>query len=99
MGLARRDVLAVKAAVEVDLGVDLLHDGVGARREAPAPHLVAHDTKVPVTDHALPPKKSSRRLVAFAIGGLAGGVLVLAAVYGIGTLQRNPVDAACRPGA
>jgi thiol-disulfide isomerase/thioredoxin len=53
-----------------------------------------------VTDpNALPPKKSSRRLAAFAIGGLAGGVLVLAAVYGIGTLQRNPVDAACRPGA
>jgi thiol-disulfide isomerase/thioredoxin len=32
-------------------------------------------------------------------GGLAGAVLVFAAVYGIGALQRNPADAACRPAA
>jgi hypothetical protein len=42
MGLACRDVLAVKAAIEVDRGVDLLHDCAGTRGEAPAPHLVAH---------------------------------------------------------
>ena len=34
------DVLAVQALVEVDGGVDLLHDGVGARGEAAAPHLL-----------------------------------------------------------
>ena len=43
MGLGRGDVLAVEVPVEIDGGVDLLHDGVGTGREAPAPHLVAHD--------------------------------------------------------
>jgi thiol-disulfide isomerase/thioredoxin len=57
-----------------------------------------------VTDpNALPPeppeKPRKARLAGFAIGIVAGGALVLAAVYGIGTLQRNPADAACRPAA
>src|SRR5450759_977452 len=42
MGLGRGNVLAVEMPVEIDGGVDLLHDGAGARREPPAPHFVAH---------------------------------------------------------
>ena len=49
---------------------------------------------------APPPKKSwASRPVLMGAGGLACAVLVLAAVYGIGGLQRNPADAACRPAA
>jgi thiol-disulfide isomerase/thioredoxin len=40
----------------------------------------------------------SRRLV-IAAGAVAGVAIGLAAVYGIGALQRNPADAACRPAA
>ena len=43
MGLAGGDVLAIKVPVEVDRGIDLLHDRVGTFAEAAAPHLVAHD--------------------------------------------------------
>jgi thiol-disulfide isomerase/thioredoxin len=39
---------------------------------------------------------ATRRLV-IAAGAVAGVAVGLAAVYGIGTLQRNPADAACRP--
>ena len=64
MRLACRDVLAVEVPVEVDRGVDLLHDGVGTRREAPAPHLVAHDptARLPMNDR--PPENAlpGRRL-------------------------------------
>ncbi len=42
MGLGRGDVLAVEVPVDIDGGVDFLHDGIGTRRKAPAPHLVAH---------------------------------------------------------
>jgi len=38
----------------------------------------------------------SRRLV-IAAGAVAAVAIGLAAVYGIGALQRNPADAACRP--
>ena len=34
-----------------------------------------------------------------ALGGVAGVAVGLAAVYGIGAMQRNPADAACRPAA
>ena len=42
------------------------------------------------------PKRRGAVIAAGAIAGLAVG---LAAVYGIGALQRNPADAACRPAA
>jgi thiol-disulfide isomerase/thioredoxin len=46
----------------------------------------------------LPPKNPlPRRLILMGAGGLAGAVLMLAAVYGIGGWQRNPADVACRP--
>jgi thiol-disulfide isomerase/thioredoxin len=34
-----------------------------------------------------------------ALGSIAGVAVGLAAVYGIGAMQRNPADAACRPAA
>src|ERR1043165_5357853 len=97
MRLACRDVLAVKAAIEVDRGVDLLHNGAGARGEPPAPHLVAHDTAESslMTDR---PKRLNR-FALIALGVVAGGTFALAAVYGIGAMQRNPAEAACRPAA
>src|SRR3954471_6640102 len=43
MGLAGGNVLAIQVAVEIDRGVDLLHDGGRTGRKAAAPHRVAHD--------------------------------------------------------
>jgi thiol-disulfide isomerase/thioredoxin len=42
---------------------------------------------------------AKRRLTVIALGGIAGVVVGLAAVYGIGAMQRNAPDAACRPAA
>jgi hypothetical protein len=42
MGFGRGDVLAVQVPIEVDGGVDFLHDGVGTGGKPPAPHFVAH---------------------------------------------------------
>ena len=44
------------------------------------------------------PSDTTRRLV-MAVSAIAGVAVGLAAVYGIGGLQRNPADAACRPAA
>src|SRR3954470_4825774 len=100
MGLARRDVLAVKAAIEVDRGVDLLHDGAGTRREAPAPHFVAHNptAESPMTD--LPDiLRSTKRRRMIAPGAVVCVAAGLAGVYGIGAMQRNPNDRACHASA
>jgi thiol-disulfide isomerase/thioredoxin len=40
---------------------------------------------------------AKKRLAMVVAGGVAGVAVGLAAVYGIGTLQRNAGDAACRP--
>jgi thiol-disulfide isomerase/thioredoxin len=46
------------------------------------------------------PKRSYRRRLAMIALGCAVGVAAgLAAVYGIGAMQRNPADAACKPAA
>jgi thiol-disulfide isomerase/thioredoxin len=45
------------------------------------------------------PKRHNRRLTLIALGVVAGAALGLAAVYGIGAMQRNPTEAACRPAA
>src|SRR3569833_82984 len=104
MGLGRHDVLAVKMPVEIDGGVDLLHDGIGARGEPPAPHLVAHGLTsevLTVMSEPTRPKSSFavKRLVVILAGGLAGLAVGLAGVYGITALTRNAGggDKACRP--
>src|SRR3954452_8066331 len=104
MGLARRDVLPVEVPVEMDGGVDLLHDGVGVFAEASTPHLVAHELTCrgltpPMTETKKPPKeRAKRRLAVVAAGGLAGVVIGLAAVYGITTFLGNRAgDAQCVP--
>src|SRR5205085_3844378 len=101
MGLACRNVLAVKAAIEVDRSVDLLHDRAGTRREAPAPHFVAHDptAESPMTDLPETTRSTKHRRRMIAIGALVGVAAGLAAVYGIGAMQRNPTDVACRASA
>jgi thiol-disulfide isomerase/thioredoxin len=45
------------------------------------------------------PKRFNRRLTLIALGVVAGAAFGLAAVYGIGAMQRNPADAACKPSA
>src|SRR3954462_5633018 len=46
------------------------------------------------------PTRSYRRRFAMIALGLAVGVAAgLAAVYGIGAMQRNPADASCKPAA
>src|SRR5262249_13307759 len=102
--LGRGDVLAVEAPVDLDRGIDLRHDRVRLRREAAAPHLVAHGTTETVptmttsTDHPTQ-GRLARRLVLVAAVALVGGVAGLAGVYGIGGLTGNPAGAACRQAA
>ena len=46
-----------------------------------------------------PTRSTKRRHAMIALGVIAGVVTGLAAVYGIGAMQRNPADSACRPSA
>jgi len=50
-----------------------------------------------MTDQTKP--TANRRPALIALGCVAGAAFGLAAVYGIGAMQRNPTDAACRPAA
>src|SRR5579863_2920752 len=99
MGLARGDILPVKVAVEIDRGVDLLHDRIGFRPEASAPHFVAHDDASAevqiVTEQSVPPRRRLARLRLLAAAAAAAMLAVLAGVYGIGGLRSNPDAAAC----
>src|SRR5215510_9723536 len=52
-----------------------------------------------MTDQVDPKRAAKRRLAMVVFGGFAGIAVGLAAVYGIGAMQRNPADAACRPAA
>jgi thiol-disulfide isomerase/thioredoxin len=52
-----------------------------------------------MTDRPDPQRAAKRRLAVVILGGIAGVAVGLAAVYGIGVMQRNPTDAACRPAA
>src|SRR5262245_26806025 len=101
MRLAGCDVLPIQMAVEFDRGIDLLHDGIGAAGETPAPRLVAHDTTEgfpSMTSESGPQRVAKRRWPLMAAGGIAGVAVGLAAVYGIATLAGNPGgDPACRP--
>ena len=52
-----------------------------------------------MTQPTAPMNVATRRLVTMVLGGIAGVAAGLAAVYGIGAMQRNPADAACKPAA
>jgi thiol-disulfide isomerase/thioredoxin len=52
-----------------------------------------------MTDRPDPKRAAKRRLAMVILGGFAGVAVGLAAVYGIGAMQRNPTEAACRPAA
>ena len=109
VGLAGGDILPVEVPVEVDRGVDLLHDGGGAGREAPTPHLVAlglflrHHSAPIMTEPSLEPREArlanaKKRLAIVLAGGFAGVVVGLAGIYGIGHLAGNvAVAPECRP--
>src|SRR5262245_1963463 len=107
MGLARGNVLPVEVPVEIDGGVDLLHDGVGSFAEAPTPQLVAHHLTCELTCRGLTPpmtdtgkaakSHAKRRLAVIAAGSRAGIAVGLAAVYGISIFIGNRAgDAQCR---
>ena len=51
-----------------------------------------------MNDLSAPKRSAMRRLATVIVGGFAGVALGLAAVYGIGAMQRN-ADPACRPAA
>src|SRR4051812_14509481 len=65
------------------------------------PHILLLMTRPPnpMTRSPVSPSSEVRRRTIIAIGAVAGVIVGLAAVYGIGATQRNPVDAACRPAA
>jgi thiol-disulfide isomerase/thioredoxin len=46
-----------------------------------------------------PTRAYRRRFATIALGCVVGVTAGLAAVYGIGAMQRNPADASCRPAA
>jgi thiol-disulfide isomerase/thioredoxin len=50
-----------------------------------------------MTDQTKSPVR--RRVALMALGGITGVGIGLAAVYGIGAMQRNPVDTSCRAAA
>ncbi len=52
-----------------------------------------------MTDQIAQKRAAKRRLAVIALGGIAGVAVGLAAVYGIGAMQRNPTDPACRAAA
>jgi thiol-disulfide isomerase/thioredoxin len=52
-----------------------------------------------MTDRPDPKRAAKRRLAMVILGAFAGVAVGLAAVYGIGAMQRNPTEAACRPAA
>src|SRR5262249_43633056 len=100
VGLARGNILAKEVPVEIDGGVNVLHDRIGAGAEASAPHLVAHGTSTEVSPTMTGPEDAARThgkkgVAMGGAGGIAGGAAGLAAVYGIGTLKRNAADEAC----
>src|SRR6478672_7658692 len=84
--------------VEIDGGVNLLHDCAGARREPPTPHFVAHGIFTKPLMTGTQSSFAKKRLALILAGGIVGVVVGLAGVYGIVTLTRNVGgDAACRP--
>src|SRR5262249_62041479 len=89
MGLGRGDVLAVEMPIEVDRGVDLLHDGAGARREPPTPHFVAHGISTKPLMTETQSSFAKKRLVMVLAGGIAGVAVGLAGGYGVATLTRK----------
>src|SRR5260221_1847557 len=100
MGLAGGNVLAEEVPIEINGGIDVLHDRVGAGAETPAPHLVAHGTSTEVSPVMTGPDAAAgphakRRLGTIVVDAIAGGATVFAAVYGIGALKRNAADATC----
>src|SRR5262245_65456749 len=100
MGLARGNVLAEEVPIEINGGIDVLHDRVGAGAETPAPHLVAHGTSTEVLPVMTGPEATARthtkpRLVTIVVAAIAGAGAVLAAVYGIGALKHKSTNIAC----
>src|SRR6266487_4081924 len=84
MGLAGGNVLAEEVSIEIDGGIDVLHDCVGAGAETPAPHLIAHGTFTEVSPIMTGPEAAARthakrRLAAIVVAAMSGATVVLAA--------------------
>ena len=80
MGLRPRDVLRGELAVEIDGGVDFLHDFGGAGGEASAPHLVAHVSLA--LDYGMSVKKSMLRRTVPVLAPVLLAAVVWAVLYG-----------------
>src|SRR6476619_6395784 len=105
MGLAGSNVLAIQVPVEVDRGVDLLHDGGRTGCKAAAPHRVAndgflatladlvlvlgHQDSPMMSSHDVPRTHAKKRIALIVLGGVVGVAVGLAGVYGIGRLTGN----------
>ena len=97
MRLACGDVLAVQVPVNVDRGVDHLHDPSGPDAKRP-PHilLLMTPSASPMNETAPFFRRFRFMPAAFILGAMAG----LAVVYGMGGFQRNAgVETACGPAA
>ena len=98
MGLGCGYVLAVEMPVEIDGGVNLLHDRSRARRKSPTPHFVAHGISTKPLMTGSQTSFAKKRLAMVLAGGIAGVIIGLAGVYGIATLTRNAGgDTTCQP--
>src|SRR5271156_6773861 len=80
VGLRPRDVLRGELAVEIDGGVDFLHDFGGAGGEASAPHLVAHVSQA--LDYGMSVKKSMLRRTLPVLAPVLLGAVVWGVLYG-----------------
>src|SRR5262249_22545663 len=84
--------------VEIDGGVNLLHDSAGARREPPTPHFVAHGIFTKPLMTGTQSSFAKKRLAMVLAGGIAGGVGGVSGGYGGATpTGRVGGDGTCKP--
>src|SRR5258708_11831838 len=81
MGLGCGNVLTIKMPVEIDGGVNLLHDRTGARRKSSTPHFVAHGISTKALMTGSQSSFAKKRLAMVLAGGIAGIVIGLAGGY------------------
>ena len=96
MGLRAGDVLGGELAVEVDRGVDLLHDFGRAGGEPAAPHRVAHEIVAPDGSRMTTTGNKPRRYLLPAALGVLAALAAGAVLYGT-RAPAGKVAGACPP--
>src|SRR6202046_805580 len=93
MGLGAGDVLGAELVVEVDRGVDVLHDFGRASQEPAAPHRVAHACRSGWLDMTNIDTQPRRRFVLAPILGALAVVAAGAGLYGaVAPAGKAPSD-------